>query len=192
MQKKLIVGLGNPGKNYLNTRHNIGFRVLDKIQSELNVSASKSKFNGAYFTGEFLDFQLYCLKPLTFMNRSGECVAEFLRYFEMEPEHMIVIHDELDIEFGKLRVKFGGGSAGHKGLDSIIFLTHEDKFTRIRMGIGKPERRGVTQDYVLSNFSGEEGKELDKFLGSGVEAVFSLLRNGLSRTMNEFNTSKDT
>ena len=101
------------------------------------------------------------------MNKSGESVMEFLRYFEIPVEEMIVIHDELDLEFGKLKIKSGGGSAGHKGLDSIICLTQQDKFTRIRMGIGRPVRKEMMQDYVLSNFTGIDEKELTEFIYTG-------------------------
>lgn len=155
---KLIVGLGNPGDQYAKTRHNIGFRVLDSLQLDFHKG-----FQGLYAkSGD----QLY-LKPQTFMNRSGDSVLAALSFHKIKPEDMIVIHDELDLPFGVVKLKKSGGHAGHNGLRDIMRLIGPD-FNRIRMGIGKPEHKTQVADYVLSPFSASEEKQVSELIAEAV------------------------
>lgn len=180
---KLIVGLGNPGKNYEKNRHNLGYMVLDKLVLDLGLTWKKD--------ADFLSFiskdsdNIY-IKPTTFMNDSGEAICAVSRYFGVDPKDILVVHDDLDLEFGKIRLAFGGSSAGHHGIDSAIERLATPDFARLRIGIGHPEV-GKGTGHVLGNFSDREKKELKKLIDTCVAAVKSYLDMGIEATMNRFN-----
>jgi PTH1 family peptidyl-tRNA hydrolase len=185
---KLLVGLGNPGAKYADTRHNIGFMVLDKL-ADIAGMAWKRGYQGEYFCLDDGSSKVYCLKPMTFMNLSGQSVGEICRFYKIAAEDVLLIHDELDFEFGKLRLKKGGSAGGHNGVTSVIQHLGGN-FDRLRMGIGgiaRSELRGRQSNYVLAPFSSEERKTLDEFLTQGVEAAEYYAANGLLKAMNEYN-----
>ncbi len=156
----LFVGLGNPAPNSDNNRHNIGFKIIDAINSKFKLSKQKPKFKGLLTTGNINEKKVYAIKPLTFMNNSGICIRELIEYFKIEAENIIVFHDDLDIDFGKIKTKFGGSSAGHNGIESIDKFIGKD-YSRVRIGIGKPHDKISISDYVLKDFDDEEKQELE-------------------------------
>jgi PTH1 family peptidyl-tRNA hydrolase len=172
----LIVGLGNPGSDYEKTRHNIGFMVIDELRARHNAS----KISSASFQGELYKFQNhFLLKPLTFMNLSGDSVVKVKNFYKLED--VVVIHDDLDLPFGALRFKKGGGHGGHNGLKSIDAKIGRE-YIRVRLGIGKPEHKGEVASYVLSEFCDENKKCLDGFIKSAADAVEFLLTHSLDET----------
>ena len=156
----LFVGLGNPTPNSENNRHNIGFKIIDAINSKFKLSKQKPKFKGLLTTGNINEKKIYAIKPLTFMNNSGICIRELIEYFKIEAENIIVFHDDLDIDFGKIKTKFGGSSAGHNGIESIDKFIGKD-YSRVRIGIGKPNDKIAVSDYVLKDFDDDEKQELE-------------------------------
>jgi len=171
----LIVGLGNPGKEYELTRHNIGFIVLDNLADKAGIEISKSAHKGMLGKGNYLGNTVCLFKPLTFMNKSGEALKEIKNFYKIPADQIIVVHDELDLQLGDIRSKFGGGTAGHNGLKSIIDNTGNKDFHRIRIGVGKPEYKTQVVDHVLSTFSEEEFKGLDKIIDRAIEGVDSII-----------------
>ena len=166
----LFVGLGNPTPNSLNNRHNIGFKIVDAINSKFSLSKQKPKFKGLLTTGNIKEKKIYAIKPLTFMNNSGICIRELLEYFKIESEDVIVFHDDLDVEFGKIKTKFGGTSAGHNGIESIDKFIGKE-YSRVRIGIGKPKEKISTADYVLNDFSEEEKENLEKITNNIIDSI---------------------
>ena len=136
----LLVGLGNPGSNYTNTRHNIGFKIIDAINLHFKLSKQKPKFKGLLTTGNIDEKKIYAIKPLTFMNNSGTAIKELIDYFKIDAKDVIVFHDDMDIDFGKVKAKFGGSSAGHNGIESIDKFIGKD-YSRVRIGIGHPKQK---------------------------------------------------
>jgi peptidyl-tRNA hydrolase, PTH1 family len=183
---RLVVGLGNPGSQYAQNRHNIGFMVCDRLAGP--IGGWREKFNGVWTRGMIGGHDTLLLKPMTYMNRSGTSVGAAATFFKVSPAEVIVIHDELDIAYGEVRVKVGGGHAGHNGLRSIFEHFGKD-FIRIRCGIGRPVH-GEVADFVLSDFKGEEKIALDDFLGDAAAAVEQVLRDGPETTMNQVNQKK--
>ncbi len=153
---KLVVGLGNPGKEYAGSRHNIGWMVLDKVAENSGTLFSREKFKGIITQVQSQEKNIILLKPLTFMNRSGESVAEAARFFKLKPEEILVISDDLDMPVGKLRIRKEGKHGGHRGLMSIEEKLGSDKFPRLKIGIGRPERKEMVANYVLQPFSQEQ------------------------------------
>ena len=170
----LFVGLGNPSPNSENNRHNIGFKIIDAINVKFGLSKQKPKFNGLLTTGTINGRKVYAIKPLTFMNNSGVCIRELIEYFKIEAGNVIVFHDDLDIDFGKIKTKFGGSSAGHNGIESIDKFIGKE-YSRVRIGIGKPGPKMSTSDYVLNNFNEDEKKELDKIVNNIINSISILL-----------------
>ena len=183
---KLIVGLGNPGVKYEFTRHNIGFLILDKVAEKLNTDISKDKFKGKFNKKSYNGEEVVLLKPLTYMNLSGESVLPALKFFKIEVKDILVIHDELDVLFGKIKFKKGGGLAGHNGLKSIAASLSKQEFNRLRVGIGRPEGRISVSDYVLQRFSDEDMAELDDLIEKSADAVIYYLENDILDAMNQF------
>ena len=157
----LFVGLGNPTPDSENNRHNVGFKIIDSINKKFSLSKQKPKFKGLLTTGNIGSEKIYAIKPLTFMNNSGICIRELIEYFKIDAENVIVFHDDLDIEFGKVKAKFGGSSAGHNGIASIDKFIGKD-YSRVRVGIGKPKSKIEVADFVLQNFTDEETIEIEK------------------------------
>ena len=170
----LFVGLGNPSPDNENNRHNIGFKIIDAINQKFNLSKQKPKFKGLLTTGNIKDKKIYAIKPLTFMNNSGICIRELIEYFKIDAENIIVFHDDLDIEFGKIKAKFGGSSAGHNGIESIDKFIGKD-YSRVRIGIGKPKNKISVSDFVLKDFDEDERIELDKIIKNIIDSISILI-----------------
>jgi len=180
----LIVGLGNPGSAYETTRHNIGFMVID----ELIKLHSAQKLSSSSFQGELFKFKNhFLLKPLTFMNLSGDSIVAVKKFYKVE--EVVVIHDDLDLPFGTLRFKHGGGHGGHNGLKSTDEKISRE-YARVRMGIGKPEHKGEVSSYVLGNFNTDEKTHLNEWISHTCEAVEFLLENSLEDTSSKYTIKK--
>jgi len=169
----LLVGLGNPSPNNENNRHNIGFKIIDAVNQKFSLSKQKPKFKGLLTTGKIGDKKVYAIKPLTFMNNSGICIRELIEYFKIDSKDVIVFHDDLDINFGKVKAKFGGSSAGHNGIESIDKFIGKD-YSRVRIGIGRPNNGENPSDHVLNNFNDEEKTALDNLI-SNITSSFTIL-----------------
>ena len=174
----LFVGLGNPTPDSENNRHNVGFKIIDVINKQFGLSKQKPKFKGLLTTGNIGNEKVYAIKPLTFMNNSGICIRELLEYFKFEAEDVIVFHDDLDVEFGKIKAKFGGSSAGHNGIASIDKFIGKD-YSRVRIGIGKPKENIEVADYVLQNFDEEESEGIEKISNHINESISFLVEKKL-------------
>ncbi len=183
---KLIAGLGNPGIQYQNHRHNIGFRVIDYLSKNINIPLSTKKFHALYGIGQIESQEVLLLKPMTFMNRSGVAIREALEFFNLIPEDLIVIHDDLDLPFGKLRFKRKGGDGGHQGVRSIIESLGRNTFVRLKLGIGRPPGGMDPAEYVLSPFSKEEKLHLEEILCRASRALIVMLLEGIEKAMNQF------
>ncbi len=183
----LVVGLGNPGKYYRLSRHNIGFMVIDKIAEKTGVSVESKGFMSLYGKGLIENKEVMLAKPQTYMNLSGEVVLEFIEFFKIPLEKTIVIHDDLYLTPGALRIKRGGGSGGHKGILSIIEALGSGDFTRIKVGIGKPARKWYATDYVLSPFEDHEKETVEEAIERAAAAVCVVVGKGVESAMNIFN-----
>ncbi len=170
----IFVGLGNPTPDSENNRHNVGFKIIDSINKEFGLSKQKPKFKGLLTTGNIGNKKVYAIKPLTFMNNSGICIRELIEYFKIDAEDVIGFHDDLDLEFGKIKAKFGGSSAGHNGISSIDKFIGKD-YSRVRIGIGKPKGSINTADYVLQNFDEEETLGIQKISKNINESITILV-----------------
>jgi peptidyl-tRNA hydrolase, PTH1 family len=166
----LLVGLGNPTPDSQDNRHNIGFKIIDAINQKFGLSKQKPKFKGLLTTGNISNKKVYAIKPLTFMNNSGICIRELIEYFKIDAEDVIVFHDDLDVDFTKIKTKFGGSSAGHNGIESIDKFIGKE-YARIRVGIGKPQKKVEVSDFVLTNFSEEEKVDLEKVVKNIINAM---------------------
>ncbi|BDV41792.1 peptidyl-tRNA hydrolase [Geotalea uraniireducens] len=186
MAAKLIVGLGNPGPKYQWTRHNAGFMVLDCLARTAGITMAKKNFSGQYGEGSWRGQRLFLLKPQTFMNLSGRSVAEALRYHKLPLAELIVVHDDLDIPFGRVKLKEGGGHGGHNGLRSLVQELGSADFVRLRIGIGRPAR-GDVADYVLNNFPPDQLRELAPLCDGALDALALLLDEGLAKAMSLYN-----
>ena len=185
----LVVGLGNPGSKYERSRHNVGFMALDALRTELGVPAFREKFSGTFTRGEALGAPLALLKPMTFMNLSGQSVQPAMAFLKIEPTQVLILHDELDLPFADVRIKAGGGHAGHNGLRSLVDQVGSPDFVRVRIGIGRPppDFRGEVADYVLSSFDPSERAELDEVVARAVDAARKVLTLGTQAAMNLVN-----
>lgn len=184
---KLIVGLGNPGKEYEETRHNIGFKVIDLLSRKLDIPLANTKFKGIYGMGMKNGERVILLKPMTFMNLSGEAVRPIMDYYDIEPENLLVIYDELDLPVGKIRLRYKGSSGGHNGLKSIISHIGTQEFNRIRIGIGRPELGVTTVDHVLGKFRKQEKGLVDETISRAAEASVLWLEKPFLEVMNIYN-----
>jgi len=182
MAAKLIVGLGNPGPQYSWTRHNAGFMVLDRLSRQAGIPVTRKAFSGLTGDGNWLGERVFLLKPQTFMNLSGRSVAEALRFYKLSLADLIVIHDDLDIPFGRVRLKEGGGHGGHNGLRSLAQELGSPDYLRVRVGIGRP-LHGDVVNFVLSNFSKDEMDGLQGVLDGTIDALEMLLKEGLPKAM---------
>ena len=170
----LFVGLGNPTPDSENNRHNIGFKIIDAINQKFGLSKQKPKFKGLLTTGNINEKKVYAIKPLTFMNNSGICIRELIEYFKINAGDVIVFHDDIDIDFGKIKAKFGGSSAGHNGIESIDKFIGKD-YSRIRIGVGKPKSIEDVTDHVLKDFNEDEIQGLEKITTNITDSLSILL-----------------
>ena len=186
----LIVGLGNPGKEYERTRHNAGFRALDILADKLGCKIDKGKFQGLYGQANYGGKKLMLLKPLTYMNLSGRSVLQLSAYFNIPPQRMIVMFDDISLEPGRLRVRADGSAGGHNGIKSIIQEVGSQAFPRVKIGVGaKPNPEYDLADWVLSTFSVQEEKALAVALNNAADAALSIIDRGVPETANRFNGS---
>jgi PTH1 family peptidyl-tRNA hydrolase len=183
---KIIVGLGNPGIQYRMSRHNIGFQVVDRIAQTNHISIRTKRFKSLYGTGRINSQQVVLSKPMTFMNGSGEAVKMATGFFHLGMEDLVVVHDDLDLPFGRLRFKRRGGDGGHQGVRSIIEKMGGNNFLRLKVGIGRPPRGMDSADYVLEVFDRIERSLLDQILSQAAESLKVMLLEGLEKAMNRF------
>ena len=174
----LLVGLGNPNPNNSNNRHNVGFSVIDAINKKFKLSKQKPKFKGLLTTGKIEEQKVFAIKPLTFMNSSGVCIKEIIEYFKIEAKDVFVFHDDMDIDIGKVKVKFGGSDAGHNGIESIDKNIGKN-YSRIRIGIGRPKNNTTGADHVLDNFSKDEKQSVETVTENILDSLFILIQKNL-------------
>lgn len=184
---KLIVGLGNPETDYAETRHNMGFDVINKLAKQYNIEMTRTKFEGIYGSGMIENQKIILLKPQTFMNLSGKSIIRFLDFYKIPLEDMIVIYDDMDIEKAKIRIRKSGSPGSHNGMKSIVSILSNDKFSRIRVGIGKPVYDNDLINYVIGSIDEEDKIELEKGKELAKEAVIEILKNGIDSAMNKYN-----
>lgn len=184
---KLIIGLGNPGKQYEHTRHNIGFDVIDALADRWGTPLDQTKFKGMYAMAHRPGGKVMLLKPLTYMNLSGECVGPIVDYFDIDLEDIIVIYDDLDLDLGKLRLRQKGSAGGHNGIKSLIQHLGTQEFNRIRFGVNRPPSGVKVADYVLSKFLKDEQPVVETAIAKSVDAVEATLTKTFLEVMNEFN-----
>ena len=184
----LIGGLGNPGGAYKNTRHNVGFMVVDEISETFNIPLDKKKFNTVYGRGCIDDIDVLLAKPLAFMNRSGPPIQQLANYFRIQCEDMLVVHDDIDLAFGRLKIKEKGGHGGHNGIRSLIDTLGGGDFVRLRVGVGRSEAEVNVTDHVLGRFSVAERKLLNQIIKRARDAVVTVLCKGTKIGMNLFNS----
>lgn len=183
----IIVGLGNPGSKYNQTRHNIGFDVLNYLERELNLNISKIKFKGLLGEGVWREKRIVLIKPQTFMNLSGECVLEAVKWYKVPLQNLFVVYDDVDIDFGKIRIRQKGSSGTHNGMRSIIFLLKDDQFPRVRVGVGRPKMGEDMAHYVLSRFTKDQQTQLPTIIQHAGDAILWSIQNGVLDAMGRFN-----
>ena len=184
----IIAGLGNPGKEYENTRHNIGFMAVDALAERLGAEFKKSKFEGLTAEGKIGDKRVLIIKPQTFMNLSGRAVVKAMNYYKLTPDRVVVIFDDITLDVGRLRIRQKGSDGGHRGMRNIIELGQSDAFPRIKLGVGKkPHPDYDTKDWVLSSFSKEDAAIILQSVKSAAEAAECIVKSGVSTAMNGFN-----
>ena len=182
----LIVGLGNPESDYANTRHNMGFNVINKISEKYNIPVEKKKFKGLYGTGDIEGQKVILLKPQTYMNLSGESVSEAVNFYRINPDNILIIYDDIDLKPGVIRIRKGGSAGSHNGMKSVIGCLGFSDFPRIRIGIGKPEN-GDLIEYVIGAIDELDKEKLSIGVDIAVEAVETILKENIDIAMNKFN-----
>jgi PTH1 family peptidyl-tRNA hydrolase len=186
----LFIGLGNPGRDYKNTRHNIGFLIIDNISEQLSININRVKNKALIGSGLYHQNKVILAKPQTYMNLSGQSVAALVRFFNLSLEHTVIIHDDLDLPFGTIRLRPSGSSGGQKGIHSVIQMLGTDQIPRMRVGIGRPPGRMNPVDYVLQRFSSQEEDMLADTIDRACQACFSYIDLGIEHTMSRFNQSQ--
>jgi peptidyl-tRNA hydrolase, PTH1 family len=184
---KLVVGLGNPGAEYRNTRHNAGFLVVDKIALDFNIAVTNKKFDLVFGRGWVKDVEILLAKPMAFMNRSGPPVQKLANYYRIQCEDMLVIHDDIDLAYGRIKIKEKGGHGGHNGLRSLMDAFGRGDFVRLRIGVGRSDTGDNVTDHVLGRFSPTQAKLLDRIIAGGRDAAITILSRGTKAGMNLFN-----
>lgn len=184
---KMVIGLGNPGKKYEKTRHNIGFQVIDELANRLNAPPMQSKFNGMYTVIHRPEGKVILVKPLTYMNLSGECVRPLMDYYQVDVDDVIVLYDDLDFQPGELKLRQKGSAGGHNGMKSLIAHLGTDRFKRVRLGIGRPTNEMKISDYVLSDFSKEEISVIQVMVDKSADACVDWLKAPFLEVMNQYN-----
>lgn len=185
----LITGLGNPGKEYDQTRHNVGFDVVEELSKRHNIPLNKAKFNAVFGEGKIGSHRVFLVKPTTYMNNSGQAVRQFMDFYKLETERLCVILDDIDIDFAQIRVKRKGSAGTHNGMKSILYHLGTDEFARIKVGVGKKHEGEDLAKFVLSRFSREDRAEIEKTISRAANATECWLQYGADRAMNEFNVS---
>ncbi|WP_422485645.1 aminoacyl-tRNA hydrolase [Gudongella sp. DL1XJH-153] len=183
----VIAGLGNPGSKYSETRHNIGFNVVDRLAQANGIKVNKLKFKALIGEGFIGTEKVLLVKPSTFMNNSGQCIREIVEFYKLPPGNLLVVVDDIDIEFATIRIKKKGSAGSHNGLKSIIYQLQVDDFPRIKVGIGKKPHYYDLADFVLSKFSSDERKLVDQAIKKAAEAAEEFVKSGIDKAMNKFN-----
>ena len=183
----LIVGLGNPEEDYSQTRHNMGFNVINKIAEQYEIEVTKRKFKGLYGIGTIEGEKAILLKPKTYINISGESIEEIIKFYKIEEEQLIVIYDDIDVEPGAIRIRKSGGAGTHNGMKSVIQKINTKNFKRIRVGIGKPENKEELIEYVIEAINEEDKQKLEKGVELAKQATIEIIKNGIDKAMNKFN-----
>ncbi len=183
----LIIGLGNPEEEYSKTRHNMGFNTINKLAKKYNLEISKNKFQGLCENAIIEGQKVVLIKPQTYMNLSGNCIKEFVDFYKIENEKILVVYDDMDIEPGTIKIRKKGSSGGHNGMKSIIQMLGTEEFPRIRIGIGRPQHNGDEINYVIGAIPEEEIPKLEKGIEKAKDAVIEILKNGIDSAMNKFN-----
>ena len=184
---KLVVGLGNPGRKYTATRHNVGFRVIDELAARCGLGRSRTRFDAEAIEAVLGGAQALLLRPQTYMNRSGSCVLGARDFYKVEHEELLVVCDDFNLPLAKLRVRAQGSAGGQKGLQDIIRCLGTERFARLRIGIGPPPEEWDMADFVLSKFTAEEQEPIEAAIGRAADAVVTWARDGLENCMNQFN-----
>lgn len=184
---KLVAGLGNPGESYSRTRHNIGFMVVSALAKRLNVNFGTSKFKSTLGTAMMSGEKVLLAKPQTYMNRSGEALQAAMAYYKLSNEDIVVVYDDKDLEYGRMKITPKGSDGGHRGIRSIIQHLNTQDFTRVRMGIGQPEHNEDVADFVLKPFYNYQIKSLEEWVSIGADAVEVTLRDGPTKASNRYN-----
>ena len=183
----LIVGLGNPEKEYANTRHNMGFNVINKIANEYKIEVTENKFDGLLWMGQIEREKVILLKPQTYMNDSGKSVIKAKNFYKIPEENVLVIYDDIDLEPTKIRIRKKGSPGTHNGMKSVTEYLATQNFPRVRVGIGSPEHKGDLINYVIGKISKEEADKLDEGVEKAKEAVIEIIKNGIDVAMNRYN-----
>ncbi len=185
----LIAGLGNPGLKYRNTRHNVGFRVVDLWAKSLGVRLDRRRFQGRFARTRFQNVEVILLRPMTFMNRSGDSIRACIDYFDLQTENVLVVHDDVDLPVGRVRVVRGGGAGGHKGVLSTIQHLGTHDFPRIKVGVGRPRYAGESvEDHVLKSFYRDEKEVVERAIKMAIQACELIVDNGVDAAMNHINS----
>ena len=185
----LIIGLGNPEKEYANTRHNMGFKAINKISENCNIKITHSKFNSEYGMGEIKGEKVIAIKPQTYMNLSGEAIIQFKKFYKIQNSKIIIIYDDIDLDVGTIRIRKTGGAGTHNGMKSVIEHLKSEEFPRVRVGIGKPEYKEDIINYVIGAIPKREIETLNKSIEAAAKAVEEIVENGIEEAMNKFNGS---
>lgn len=185
----IIAGLGNPGKKYEATRHNVGFSTIDVLADKLNIKVNKIKFKGLVGEGRIGSEKVILLKPHTFMNNSGESIVEILNFYKLKPEDLMVVVDDIDIEFAQLKIKKNGSAGTHNGLKSIVNLTGSKNFARFKIGVGKKHPNEDLASFVLSNFPAKDKKHIADAIDACADAIIDAVDSGIDKSMNFYNNN---
>ena len=188
----LIVGLGNPGENYYDSRHNIGFLAVDLLADKIGVKLSRQGYSSLYNIGKINGNRVFLMKPQTYMNKSGIAVRHAMDFYKIDTKSIIVIHDEMDLPLERVKIKKNGGSAGHNGIKSIENQLGTNDFNRVRIGVGKPEYKDEGAKHVLSSFTRDERNKIDHILEKAVCAAEEIVNNGIDKAMNDFNVRQES
>ena len=183
----LIVGLGNPEEDYKNTRHNMGFDVLNELANKNGIKISKSKFNALYGIGEIKEKKVILVKPQTYMNLSGESIIKFKKFYKISNKSIIVVYDDMDLDVGVIRLKAKGGAGTHNGMKSVVENLNTEDFIRVRVGIGKPANKEDIIDYVIKSIPQKEQIKLNESIKLASDSIMEILENGIDSAMNKFN-----
>ncbi len=188
----LLVGLGNPGSEYARNRHNIGFMVLDELARRASCDGFRVKFGAEFGQGQFSGERVVLLKPMEYMNVSGRAVTRAQQFFQVDPQNLAVVHDDIDLELGRMKVKVGGGHAGHNGVRSIISELGSPDFLRVRCGVGRPNGKTGVANFVLADFRRDEDENLRILIQTAADAVECAVKSGALSAMNRFNRKPET
>ncbi|MGE5473688.1 MAG: aminoacyl-tRNA hydrolase [Ignavibacteriales bacterium] len=184
----IIVGLGNPGKTYENTRHNVGFKTVDLLADRFNIAVSKKKFNALIGEGNLAGEKIVLIKPQTYMNLSGESIFQILKWYKIDLSNLLIIYDDVDLETGSIRIRVKGSAGTHNGMRSIVDYIDSEDFPRIRIGIGKPPNPDYElADFVLSKFTQNEEEIIRKAVNDAADAAIAIIEKGISYAMNNYN-----